>query len=196
MTESRREAVVLGASAGGMEALFNLLSSLPAHWPLSLSVVLHLHPEQDDALIDHYARHCPLAVKEAEDKEAILPGRVYFAPPDYHLLVERDRTFSLSRDEKVQHARPSIDVLFESAAEAYGAGLAGVILSGANADGARGLARVKELGGLTLVQDPSEAQHATMPLAAIAAATPHAVLGLERIGLLLRGLAYGNQATR
>lgn len=196
MTQTRREAVVLGASAGGMEALFTLLASLPAHWPLSLSVVLHLHPEQDEAIIAHYARLCPLVVKEAEDKEAVLPGRVYFAPPDYHLLMERDHTFSLSREEKVQHARPSIDVLFETAAEAYGEGLAGVILSGANADGARGLARIKELGGLAVVQEPGEAQHATMPLAAIAAATPHAVLGLEKIALLLRGLAYGNQAAR
>jgi two-component system chemotaxis response regulator CheB len=126
-------------------------------------------------------------VHDVEDKMVIEPRNVYIAPPDYHLLVERD-SFALSVDERVQYARPSIDVLFESAAHAYGPGLIGIILTGANEDGAAGLATVKRRGGVAIVQDPGDAVRRTMPEAAIAATAADAILPLEEMGGFLYGL--------
>ncbi len=179
------EAVVMGASAGGGAALAALFPLFPAAYPLPLIVVQHLHPLQTSAAPIYLDSDCALTIKEAEEKEPIEPGYVYFAPPNYHLLIEDDRSFSLSVDERVNYVRPSIDVLFESAVDAYGPHLVGVILTGANHDGAQGLRLIKEHGGLTIVQDPATAEAPYMPRAALQATRVDHVLSLAEIGQLL-----------
>ena len=170
------EALVLGASAGGLRPIRDLLLALPPHFPLAVIVVQHMAERSDDGWILHLDHLAGIRVKEAEEKEPILPGRAYLAPGNYHLLIESDRTFSISLDERVTYARPSIDVLFGSAADAYGKALVGVVFSGGNADGAQGLKWIKERGGLTIVQDPTSAEVPSMPTAAIAASAPDHVL--------------------
>lgn len=182
-------AIVIGASAGGIQAVAEILAGLPASFSLSVIIVLHLHKRQDDYLIQFYNDLTPLLVEEAAEKEKIVPGHIYVAPPDYHLLIERDETFSLSVDAKVNYSRPSIDVLFESAADVYGAGLAGVILSGANNDGAYGLKQIKEHGGLTLVQEPKTAGFPEMPRSAMACTEVDHVLATDDLGRFLAGLS-------
>ena len=135
---------------------------------------------------------CKSRVKQADEKEKIVPAMIYIAPPNYHLLVEDDRTFSLSVDELVNFSRPSIDVLFESAADAYGKRLIGIILTGANSDGSNGLKKIKECGGMAIVQDPESSEADTMPRAAIKATKVDYVLPLEEIGTFLRKLGDGN----
>jgi two-component system chemotaxis response regulator CheB len=181
----RIEALVIGASAGGIEALLTLLPALPATMKLAVICILHMPPDRESRLAELFNERVPVTVRDAVDKEEIRPGFVYFAVPGYHLSVERDRTFSLSCEPPVHFARPAIDVLMESAADAYGSALAGVLLTGANQDGADGMARIKAGGGLTIVQDPKEAQSATMPQQAIAKSAPHLVLPLARIAALL-----------
>ena len=181
----RIEAVVIGASAGGIEALLALLPALPASMPFAVLCILHMPPDRDSRLAELFAERVRVRVREAADKEEIRSGTVYFAVPGYHLSVERDRTFSLSCEPPVHFARPAIDVLMESAADAYGSALAGVLLTGANQDGADGMARIRACGGLTIVQDPQEAQSATMPEQAIAKCAPHLVLPLADIAALL-----------
>ncbi|MDD1001454.1 MULTISPECIES: chemotaxis protein CheB [Pseudomonas] len=181
----RVEAIVVGASAGGVEALLALLGPLRQGFVLPIIVVLHLPEERRSQLAEVFARRLMLPVEEATDKQDIAPGTVYFATPGYHLSVEQDRSLSLSLEERVHYSRPSIDYLFESAADAYGESLAAVLLTGANHDGARGLAQVKRRGGLTIVQDPEEAQVATMPLAALKIQQPDHVLPIHGIGRLL-----------
>lgn len=182
------EAIVMGVSAGGMEALSTILPDLSADFPLPVMVVQHQHPTSDDFLVRYLNERCNLMVKQADEKENILPGVIYFAPPGYHLMVEEDRTFSLSIDLPVHFARPSIDVLFETAAEVYGKKLVGVVLTGANADGSHGLKRIKESGGLAMVQDPETAEVDTMPRAAVRATEVDHVLSLEEIGPFLNKL--------
>ncbi|KIK89454.1 chemotaxis protein CheB [Pseudomonas sp. W15Feb9B] len=181
----RVEAIVVGASAGGVEALLTLLVPLRQGYVLPIIVVLHLPEERRSQLAEVFARRLMLPVEEATDKQDIAPGTVYFATPGYHLSVEQDRSLSLSLEDRVHHSRPAIDYLFESAADAYGATLAAVLLTGANHDGARGLAQVKRRGGLTIVQDPQDAQVATMPLAALKIQQPDHVLPIHGIGRLL-----------
>ena len=161
------EAIVIGASAGAVHALSRILPALPADYPVPVLVVVHIPADRSDLLAPLFQAKCRVVVKEAEDKEPILPGFVYFGPSDYHLLVETDRTVSLSSDEPVLYSRPSIDVLFESAADAYGEGLVGVILTGANEDGAEGLSAVDAAGGVAMAQDPEEAFVSAMPSAAL-----------------------------
>lgn len=182
-------AVVIGGSAGGWTALADLLAGLPGDFPLPVAIVLHLHPDQDDTLAGYFDRHCALGVKLAQDKDPVAPGEATFAPPDYHLLIEWDHTYALSADAKVAYSRPSIDVLFESAAAVYGPQLAGILLTGASRDGTEGLRRIKELGGLTVVQDPETAEFPLMPRSALENADPALVLTLEGIGALLAQLA-------
>lgn len=179
------QAVVIGASAGGIDALFTLLEGLapPVHAPVV--IVLHLPESHESRLVQVFASRLGVPVEEAQPHAPLVDGTVYFAPPGYHLLVEADRTFSLSCDPPVLFSRPSIDVLLESSAEAYGPALAAFILTGANEDGSRGLACVKARGGLAAVQEPGEAQHPTMPMAAIAAADPDFVLPLAGLRSLL-----------
>ncbi|WP_440972571.1 chemotaxis protein CheB [Pseudomonas koreensis] len=181
----RVEAIVVGASAGGVEALLSLLGPLRAGYVLPIIVVLHLPEERRSHLAEVFSRRLMLPVEEATDKQDIMPGTVYFATPGYHLSVEQDRSLSLSLEDRVHHSRPSIDYLFESAADAYGESLAAVLLTGANHDGARGLKQVKQRGGLTIVQDPKDAQVATMPLAALKLQQPDHVLPIYGIGRLL-----------
>jgi two-component system chemotaxis response regulator CheB len=181
----RIEAVVIGASAGGVEALGALLPSLPASNKLPVFCILHLPADRESRLAELFAERLPLRVKEAFDKESIEPGTVYFAGSGYHLSVEQDFTFSLSCEPPVHYARPAIDLLMSSSADAYGPGLVGILLTGANHDGADGMAYIHACGGLTVVQDPDEAQVATMPKAAIDRFSPHLILPLARIGALL-----------
>ncbi|MNQ99439.1 Chemotaxis response regulator protein-glutamate methylesterase of group 2 operon [compost metagenome] len=150
--------------------------------------MLHLPDERHSQLAEVFQRRLHRQVKEAQDKDSIEPGHLYFACPGYHLSVERDRSLSLSQEERVHYSRPSIDILFESAADAYGPGLVGVLLTGANEDGAQGLARIKQLGGLTVVQDPAEAKVDVMPRAALKLHAPDYILPLSGIARLLADL--------
>ena len=179
--------VVVGGSAGGARSLAALLSGLPRAFPVPVVAVLHRGPGSADTLTDYLQRSSVLSVQEARDKEPLAPGGVYLAPPDYHLLVEKDH-LALSTEGLVNWARPSIDVLFESAADTWAERTIGVILTGANADGAQGLARIQRRGGLAVVQDPSEAQYRAMPDAAIAAASVDRILPLAGIARFLPGL--------
>lgn len=182
------EAVVIGASAGGVEALMALFDGLPASYGLPLVVVLHLPDSRESLLPSLFGRRLALRVKEAQDKEQLQAGTLYFAAPGYHLCIEADRRFSYSRDEPRHYSRPSIDYLFESAADVYGANLMGILLTGANQDGAAGLNTIKQRGGVTVVQDPQEAQVATMPEAALALHRPDYILSLRGILALLAEL--------
>jgi two-component system, chemotaxis family, protein-glutamate methylesterase/glutaminase len=174
--------VVVGSSWGGLQALGRLLSDVPPDFDPPVVIAQHRHPDsQEGTLRQLLQRQIMRPVLEAEDKLPLEPRHVYVAPPDYHLLVEPG-SLALSVDDRVSYARPSIDVLFESAADAYGDGVIGVILTGANDDGARGLARIKEVGGVALIQDPAAAVRRAMPDAAIATTAADAILPLEEIG--------------
>jgi len=186
--------IVVGASLGGLKALLSVLGGLPPDFAAPILVVQHRGPGPDGSLVGLLQDRTRLAVVEAEDKSAIAAGTVYIAPADYHLLVEAPGALALSTDAPVRSARPSIDVLFETAAEAYRSALLGVLLTGASADGAAGLARVKALGGRAMVQDPATAECATMPLAAMAATTVDYVVPLESIGAYLVSLVQGSRA--
>lgn len=179
------DAIVVGASAGGVEALLKIFAAIGPGYRLPIITVLHLSDERRSQLAHVFQSRLPIPVKEADDKEAIVPGTLYFAAPGYHLSVEMDLSLSFSQEERVFHSRPSIDILFGSAADAYGTRLAGILLTGANHDGAQGLANIKLNGGLTVVQDPAQAQARTMPDAALALHTPDFILPLDDIGQLL-----------
>ncbi|MBU1039964.1 MAG: chemotaxis protein CheB [Proteobacteria bacterium] len=174
----RFDAVVLGGSAGSLKVLLELLPRLPGDFPWPLLAVIHLHPRQEGRFVTLLDQRSLLSVKEAEDKETPAPGHVYFAPADYHLQMEPDQTLSLSAEERVRFSRPSIDVLFDSAAQACRSRLVGVLLSGAGNDGTEGLCRISEQGGLTVIQDPAQAEHPAMPQAALDALTALAALGV------------------
>ncbi|HZZ13084.1 MAG TPA: chemotaxis protein CheB [Paraburkholderia sp.] len=161
------ELVVIGGSAGGIEVLNVLLGALPARFAPAVMIVSHLPPDPPSYLVQAFRHRCALPVVEPDAGEPILPGRVHVAPPGYHMLVESDRTVALSTDAAVRFSRPSIDVLFESAAHVYHDGLLAILLSGANDDGAQGLKRVRALGGVAWVQAPDTASAPEMPRAAI-----------------------------
>jgi two-component system chemotaxis response regulator CheB len=180
---------VIGASAGALDALSAILPGLPAAYPLPVMVVVHIPPDKESVLAGVVGAKALMRAKEAEDKEQIEPGVIYFAPPDYHLLVESGGYLSLSGDEPVLFSRPSVDVLFESAADAYGAGLIGIVLSGANNDGARGLKAVMDAGGTALVQRPDQAYAPAMPEAALAASPGAAAMSLDEIHAFLKNAA-------
>ena len=184
--------IVAGASLGGFDALAALLGGLPEDFPLPLAVVQHRSIDSDELLSILLRRVCRLPIREVEDKQPMLPGTVYLAPADYHLLVERDH-FALSVDARVHFARPSIDVLFESAADAYREQLVAILLSGSNEDGAQGIRSVKARGGLTVVQDPESAESARMPEAAIAGAEVDLILPLAGIVEFLNDLSRRNE---
>jgi len=183
-------AVVIGASAGGVAALFQVLGTLPSAFAIPVLCVLHLPDDRHSQLAGVLQRRLHRPVCEARDKERISSGQIYVAGPGYHLSVERDLTLSLSQEEPVHFSRPAIDFLFISAADAYGDSLLGVLLTGANEDGARGLAYIKNNGGRTIVQDPRDAQVALMPEAALALHQPDHILTLSGIGQLLATLEY------
>ncbi|HEY1043636.1 MAG TPA: chemotaxis protein CheB [Telluria sp.] len=181
--------VAIGASAGGIEAVSQLLRALPASFPLPVVVVLHLPPNRPSLLPELFSRHCALPVTEAQDKQPLRGGTVYVGPPDYHLMLEPGGLLSLSCDPPLHFSRPSLDMLFESAALAHKDGLLAILLTGASADGAEGLATVRRLGGQAWVQDPEEAQASIMPVAAIRRAGADKVLRLAAMADLLPGLA-------
>lgn len=178
------ELIVIGVSLGGLTALRKVLGALPKDFPIAVAVVKHRQCDADDTLVDLLQNITVLPVAEAEDKDPVRPGHIYLAPPDYHLLVEKGH-FALSTEAPVWYARPSIDVLFESAADAYRKRVVGVILTGNNQDGAQGLAAIQRKGGLTVVQDPQTAEARAMPEAAIAAVVVDKILPLEEIGPFL-----------
>src|SRR5713101_7250908 len=180
--------VCIGASWGGLKAAGRVLADLPEDLDLPIVIAQHRHPDSPEGtLAELLQAQTYRLVVDVEDKIAIEPRRVYIAPPNYHLLVERG-SFALSVDERIRFARPSIDVLFETAAHAYGAGVIGIILTGANDDGAHGLARIKAAGGVALIQDPLGAARRTMPDAAIASTAADAILPLDAIGKFVYGL--------
>lgn len=183
--------IVIGGSAGALDVLLELAGALPDTLTTPIVVVLHLQPSQPSLVPELLARACRRPVREVEDKLALLPCTVYVAPPNYHVLLERDATLALSVDPPVHFSRPSIDVLFESAADSFGAGVLGLVLSGASEDGALGLARIHRAGGAAAIQDPATAMYSTMPAAARAAvdgdAQVLAIAGLVRLFVQLGG---------
>lgn len=181
-------AIVIGGSSGAIDALNILLPALPAGLRAAVIVVLHLARDRRSRLVDIFSDRCALPVQEAEDQQPLQPGHLYFAPPDYHLLVDHGPRLALSIDPPVLFSRPSIDVLFHSAADCYGKNLLGVLLSGANEDGAAGLAAIHAAGGLAVVQAPVTASMRTMPDAAIARISAPQVLPPEDIAALLARL--------
>jgi len=189
MSTPQPEAIVIGASAGAVEALSTILPMLPKGYPLPLLVVVHIPPDRKCILTELFRQKCELEVQEADDKEPVVGGTIYFAPPDYHLQVEQNKTLSLSSDEAVSFSRPSIDVLFETAADAYGEHLIGVLLTGANHDGSQGLRAIHDAGGTVLVQDPRQSLAPEMPQAAIAACPDVKVLSLSEIACYLKEAA-------
>lgn len=189
MKATRTEAVVVGASAGALDALSAVLPALPDGYPIPILVVVHLPPDGKNLIPELLRAKCRIDVREAEDKEPIRGGTVYLAPPDYHLLVESDRRLSLSSEEPVLYSRPSIDVLFESAADVYGPALVGIILTGANHDGASGLRAVHSNGGKTVVQRPEFATVPVMPQAALEACPMAKALSLDEIATYLKEAA-------
>jgi two-component system chemotaxis response regulator CheB len=189
------DAVVIGTSAGGVEALSVLLPAIPRRYGGAVFVVLHLPRERPSLLVDIFAPKCALAVREAEDKERVAPGTIYFAPSDYHLLVEPGPALALSMDAPVNFSRPSIDVLFESAAEVYGPRLLGIILTGANEDGTAGLEAVSRAGGTTCVQDPATAYAPLMAESALRRMRPDYVLELGALAALVGTVAAARGAS-
>jgi two-component system chemotaxis response regulator CheB len=190
----RYAAVVIGVSTGGVEALKVLLPALPASFPLPIAIVQHRDRRSDGFLADYLNARTRIAVSEAEDKEPFCAAHAYLAPAGYHLLIESDRSLSLTVDERVNYSCPSIDVLFESAANVYAQSLIGVVLTGANADGAQGLKAIKARGGLAVVQDPQTAAATTMPRAALEATPVDHVVALERIAPLLTQMSTRSEA--
>ncbi|MBE3074378.1 MAG: chemotaxis protein CheB [Actinobacteria bacterium] len=191
--DTHYRAVLIGASAGGVQALDVILSALPEDFALPVLVVQHLHPSDDGSLAQHMAHATRLPVVEPCAGQRIEHGHVYTAPANYHMLMERDGTIGLSVDERVNWSRPSIDVLFESAAHAWGDSLVAVILSGANADGAKGMCAVKAAGGLTIAQDPASAESPVMPQAAIDAGGVDEVLRTDEVGRRLAALGVSER---
>ena len=177
--------IVIGVSAGGTTVLKQLLPMFPADYPIPIVVIQHLHPTQENTLLVIFDELAPLKVKEADEKEPIQSGHIYFAPPNYHLLIEDDHTLALSVDEKVNYARPSIDVLFECAADVYRGQVIGIVLTGANNDGTEGLHAIKAQGGLCIAQDPATAEVPYMPKSAIERTDIDHILSIEDIGHLL-----------
>jgi len=181
------DAIVIGASAGGLHALTCILKPLPVNYPLPVIVVQHRAKDERSLLEEVMQQKCTIGIKQADEKEEIRNGIVYFAPPNYHLLVESNGTFSLSYDAPVNFSRPSIDVLFETAAEVFKQRLLGIILTGANKDGARGIQKIRNLGGTTIAQDPETADYPEMPKAAINTGAVQHILTPDAIGSYLLG---------
>jgi two-component system chemotaxis response regulator CheB len=175
------EAIVIGVSAGAVDALARILPVLPGNYPLPVVIVVHLPPDTDSLIVDLFGKKCSIDVVEAEDKAPVLPGRAYFAPPNYHLQIENDFHFSLSNDVPVHFSRPAVDVLFQTAADAYEDRVMGVVLTGASCDGAAGLRSIVNAGGAALIQRPEDAFMSIMPEAAIQSCPEAKILSLEQI---------------
>ncbi|KIL96832.1 Chemotaxis response regulator protein-glutamate methylesterase CheB [Paramagnetospirillum magnetotacticum MS-1] len=189
----RIRAVAMGCSAGGIAALHDILPALPANLPVPVIIVCHSGPAATDLLSAAIRRDCRLPVAEAQERSPALPGHIHVAPPDYHLLIEPDGTFALSAEERIHNVRPAIDALLETAAEAWGEELLAVLLTGANEDGAQGMAAVKAAGGHCIVQDPSDAVADVMPRAAIARGAADWIAPLDRIAFLITSLCQDSR---
>ena len=185
---SKYKMVVIGGSAGSLDSILKIVAAVQESVDVAFVVVVHRGKGGDSILTDLLSSQTTLVVKEVEDKELILPGTIYIAPPDYHLLLENEYTFSLDASEKVHYSRPSIDVTFESAALVYGPALVGVLLSGANADGAVGLKNIADAGGFTIAQQPATAEVGYMLQQAINMTKVSVILEGEDIGVFLRTL--------
>ena len=183
MTRARPpfSALSMGCSSGGLNALSELLPQFPKQFSLPIIVVQHRLKDSDNFMVDFLGDLCDMVVKEAEDKELLCAGTIYIAPADYHLLVERDGSLSLDSDEEVCYSRPSIDVLFYSAADAFGEQLIGVVLTGGNNDGCDGIRYIKSRGGKTFAQDPQTAEMDIMPRAAIRSGAVDTIAPLQRL---------------
>lgn len=180
--------VVIGGSAGSLEALLDMLPALRVDLDIPIVIVMHRKTAPGSPLVDVLAIKSSLPVCEVEEKEPVKNGHIYIAPADYHLLFEADHTFSLDVSEKVNYSRPSIDVAFESAAEVYSAGLTGILLSGANADGTHGLKVIGELGGVTIAQDPDTAEISYMPEHAINNHVVHHIMNVQQLAAYINSL--------
>ncbi|GHB87107.1 chemotaxis protein CheB [Persicitalea jodogahamensis] len=180
--------LVIGGSAGSLEVILDLVTHLPALPHAVVILVVHRKKDNDSILVDLLSYRTKLPVREVEDKETISPDTIYLAPPDYHLLIERADLFSLDISEKVHFSRPSIDVTFESVAEAFGDRVIGILLSGANADGAVGMAKIRKAGGYTIVQDPATADVGYMPQQALDLTPVDSILPAAEIPGLLEKL--------
>jgi len=176
------DAIVIGASAGGLYAMMRMLKALPADYPIPVIIVQHRSKDERQLLEEVLQQHCSIHIKQADEKEKIRAGIVYIAPPDYHLLIEKDGTFSLSFDAPVNYSRPSIDVLFETAAGVFKEKLLGIILTGANKDGAQGIKEISLQGGTTIAQQPDTADYPEMPRAAINTGFVRYILTPDGIG--------------
>lgn len=185
---STYKAIVIGTSMGGFAALRKLLPQLPVDFGMPVVIVQHIGSDTDDYWVHLLNKECVVTVKEADEKEQMLPGVVYTAPPNYHLLIETDETFSLAVTERVNHARPAIDVLFESASVVFGKQLMGILLTGASTDGALGMQAIKNQGGLTIAQDPATAEAPTMPASAIAKNVVDYSLPIDKIIHLVKSI--------
>lgn len=182
------ELIVIGGSAGSLDVILKLVPALQPKLAVAILIVVHRKPSNDEVLVALLSSKTSWAVKEAEEKEPVLPNTIYVAPADYHLLLEKDKTFSLDASEKVNYSRPSIDITFESAAEVYGAAMVAILLSGANADGADGMERVKAMGGYCVVQSPDSSEVAYMPLQAIAQVQVDQILDAEELAPFINQL--------
>lgn len=189
MSRDPKRAVIIGASAGALEALSSILPPLPPDYPFPIFVVVHLPPNKRSVLAEIFDRRCQLRAIEAEDKEPVEPGVIYFAPPNYHFLLEGRSQISLSSEKEVFFSRPSIDVAFESAADAWGRTLTAIVLTGANQDGACGLTTVARAGGTVIVQDPADAYAQAMPDSAIRACPDAHVMTLREISTYLQNIS-------
>ncbi|GAB4036365.1 chemotaxis protein CheB [Spirosoma gilvum] len=186
--DTTKRAVVIGGSTGSIDVLLQVLPTLAAPLSYVLIIVLHRRSTADSTLVHLLSLKTRIPVREVEDKEPIQPGIIYLVPADYHVLIEKDRSFALDDSEKVNYSRPSIDVTFESAAEVYGASLVGILLSGANSDGTAGLKAIKKRGGLLATQLPETAQAAMMPQQAMLNVQVDYVLDIKGISSLLNNL--------
>lgn len=191
-TTPRYKCIVMGVSSGGMNALSTIIPNFPKEFPIPVIVVQHISPSSDNYMTRYLDSISKVTVKEVDEKEKLQKGFVYTAPPNYHVLVEEDETLSLSVEDRINFARPSVDVLFESAADVFGSQLIGIILTGANNDGSMGIKQIKEKGGLTIVQDPETSEVNGMPNAALSATKIDHILQLEEIGPFLVKLAEQN----
>ena len=173
--------ILIGSSAGGIQALRKIIPELPENCHIPVIVVQHVHPQQDEFHVESLNQISRVKVEEAIDKTPIEPGKVYFAPPNYHLLVENDESLSLTVENRVSHSIPSIDVLFQSAADVYNSSILAIILTGANADGSKGVEYIKGRGGTVIAQDPDKALAQFMPQAAISTGKVDKVMSLDEI---------------
>lgn len=182
---TKYKVLMIGGSAGSLEGILKIIAALPVNKHFTTVIIVHRKNESESILANLLSTRTRLKIKEVEDKEPMFGGTIYLAPADYHLLIENEKMFSLDYSEKVHHSRPSIDVSFESAAHVFGETVIGVLLSGANADGAEGLRKIQEAGGFTIVQDPGSAEVNYMPQQAIDIMKPDKILNVEEIATFL-----------